>query len=178
MTHTRSIFRSSLTAFILLLLMLAGILPLLSQILAYFCLLLMDSSASFNRDLILSEGLTISRAGLFQMTRWFCLAFFCLGLLAIGHVYGRYVQLPRQRLWRYVPFLMFILYAQVVCTLVLSAGGEPILGYQPYDFALRACFPFHWIASRLKEPQWLPLLTMLTYTLFSAGVFTSQQQNR
>lgn len=178
MTHSRSVFRSSPVAFILLLLMLVGILPLLSQVLAYFCLLLMDSSAWFSRDLVLSEGFTISRVSLLQITRWFCLAVFCLGLLAMGHVYGRYMPLPRQRLWRYILFLLFILYAQVVCTLVLSAGGEPILGYQPYDFALLVCFSFHWVAPHLKEPQWLPVLIMLTYTLFSAGVFTAHQQNK
>ncbi|MCD1126922.1 hypothetical protein LPW36_13125 [Jinshanibacter sp. LJY008] len=176
MTHPRSAFRSSPTVLMVLLLMLAGILPPLSQILAYLCLLLMDSSAWFSRDLVLSEGITLSRSGLLQITRWFCLAVFCLGLLAMGHAYGRYARLPRQQLWRYIPFLLFILYAHVVCMLVLSAGGEPILGYHPYDFALLVCFPFHWIASYLKEPQWLPLLVMLTYTLFSAGVFTARQQ--
>ncbi|MBK5142943.1 hypothetical protein I2494_04290 [Budviciaceae bacterium BWR-B9] len=178
MMHSRSVLRSSPAAFLILLLVLIGVLPLLSQVLAYFCLLLVDSSAWFSRDLVLSEGFTISRVGLLQITRWFCLAVFCLGILAMGHFYGRYIPLPRQRLWRYIPFLIFILYAQVVCTLVLSAGGEPIIGRQPYDFALLACLPFRWIAVHLKEPQWLPLLTMLTYTLFSTGVFTARQQNK
>ncbi|WP_144413103.1 hypothetical protein [Pragia fontium] len=178
MKNVPRVGKSIFSTLIHMLIVLLVVLPLCSQILAFFCLLLFDSSSWFSRDLTFHSNLMVSREGLLTLTLWFCLAVFCFGMLMMGNLYGKYAALPTNQRLRYIPFLILIVYTVGIGAVIFFATGDKIWGHQQRDFVFVALMPFFWIEAFLRQPYWLPLMAFLTYSLFTVGVFSGSRRQQ
>lgn len=141
------------------------VLPLCSKALAFLCSTLVDSSCWFSRDLTYEAKLLLSRDAQVDFTKWFCLVVFCLGVLFMGNLYGRYAALPERRWVCYGPFAVFIAYSAAIYCLSLGLLGA--VGQETIETAL---LPFFWRHAFYYRPTLLALMAFLTYLLFTLGV--------
>lgn len=157
--------RTAFSQLIHIMIVLVLLLPLCSQALAYLCSMLVDSSRWFSRDLIYNATLLLSRDTQVDLTKWFCLVIFCLGILFMGSLYGKYAELPVRRWLCYGPFAALIAYSAVIYGLSVGLLGS--LQQEAIEFAL---LPFFWRHAFFYDPRLLALMALLTYSLFTMGV--------
>ncbi|WP_347254418.1 hypothetical protein [Leminorella grimontii] len=161
--------RTALSQLAHIIIVLVLLLPLCSQALAFLCSMLVDSSCWFSRDLTYDATLLLSRDTQVDLTKWFCLVIFCLGVLFMGSLYGKHAALPVRRWLCYGPFAAFIGYSAVIYG--LSVGFFGSLKQEAIEAAL---LPFFWRHAFFYEPTLLALMAFLTYVLFTAGVLLAR----
>lgn len=153
-------------------------LPLCSQGLAFACMLLVESSTWFSKDLVFNARVVVTREGLIALTSWFSFAVFNLCMLILGHLYSKYLPAPKGFAIRYSLFASPIIYTLLVSAVVLYSNGADIFGYDSADILFMAFIPFVIanVGLSLDSLHAFLLLIFLTYSLFALGVVTTNRK--
>lgn len=153
-------------------------LPLCSQGLAFACMLLVESSTWFSRDLVFNAQVMVTRDGLILLTSWFSFAVFNLCMLILGHLYRKYLPAPERFTIRYSLFATPIIYTLAISAIVLYSNGSDIFGYDSADILFMAFIPFVIanVGLSLDSLHAFLLLIFLTYSLFALGVFNTNRK--